>query len=193
MDIYDVVIVGSGTAGQTAAFYLKEKGLSVALVEKSGHPGGTCALAGCQPKKWFYEVAEVIAKSRDLVGKGIVTTAEGNWRQVFVQKQRSTSGIPQKTIKNLKDAGIAFLPGAATFIDEKNLSVNKEKIQSRFFVLATGARPMALPIDGIEHVITSSEFLDLKILPSSIVFIGGGFESVAKPLKRLQIILADIK
>ncbi len=176
-DTYDAVVVGSGTAGQTAAFHLKEKGLNVALVEKSDHPGGTCALAGCQPKKWFYEVAEAIAKSRDLMGKGIVISAEGSWRRVFEQKQRFTSSVPQKTIKQLKDAGIAFLPGTAAFIDEKTLSVNKEKIQSRFFVLAVGAKPMALPIDGNEHVITSSQFLELKILPSSIVFIGGGFIS----------------
>ena len=63
MDNYDVVIVGSGTGGQTAAFDLNEKGVKVAVVEKSDRPGGTCALAGCQPKKWFYEAAEAIAKS----------------------------------------------------------------------------------------------------------------------------------
>lgn len=177
MDIFDGVIVGSGTAGQTAAFYLKEKGLNVALAEKSDRPGGTCALAGCQPKKWYYEAAEAIGKTRHLSGKGIVTTAEGSWRRVFEQKQKFTSGIPQKTIRQLKDAGIAFLPGTAAFLDEKTLSVNKEKIQSRFFVLATGAKPMALPVNGNEHIITSSEFLELKTLPSSIVFIGGGFIS----------------
>jgi glutathione reductase (NADPH) len=163
MDTYDVVIVGSGTAGQTAAFYLKEKGLRVALVEKSARPGGTCALAGCQPKKWFYEVAEAIDRTRHLSGKGIVTTAEGSWRSVFEQKNKnSRQESPKKTVKHLKDAGIAFLPGTATFIDEKTLSINKEKIQSRFFVLVTGARPMVLPIDGIEHVITSSEFLEMN-------------------------------
>jgi pyruvate/2-oxoglutarate dehydrogenase complex dihydrolipoamide dehydrogenase (E3) component len=47
---YDVVVVGSGTAGQTAAYHLKDNGLKVALVEKSDFPGGTCALSGCQPK-----------------------------------------------------------------------------------------------------------------------------------------------
>jgi hypothetical protein len=46
---------------------LKEKGLKVAVVEKSVRPGGTCALAGCQPKKWFYEATETIARSRHSV------------------------------------------------------------------------------------------------------------------------------
>ena len=53
MIAYDVVIVGSGTSGQTAALDLNEKGLRVAVIEKSGRPGGTCALGGCPPKKWF--------------------------------------------------------------------------------------------------------------------------------------------
>ena len=55
MEMYDVVVVGSGTSGQTAAFQLKKKGLNVAVIEKADRPGGICALAGCQPKKWFYE------------------------------------------------------------------------------------------------------------------------------------------
>lgn len=49
MSAYDVVIVGSGTAGQTAAYDLREAGLKVAVAEKSDRPGGTCALSGCQP------------------------------------------------------------------------------------------------------------------------------------------------
>ena len=61
MSAYDVVIVGSGTAGQTAAYDLKEAGLKVAVAEKSDRAGGTCALSGCQPKKWFYEAAGAVA------------------------------------------------------------------------------------------------------------------------------------
>ena len=51
MQTYDVIVIGSGTGGQTAAYDLKDAGLNVALVENSGQPGGTCALSGCQPKK----------------------------------------------------------------------------------------------------------------------------------------------
>ena len=59
MQTYDVIVIGSGTGGQTAAYDLADAGLNVALVDNSGHPGGICALAGCQAKKWFYETAEV--------------------------------------------------------------------------------------------------------------------------------------
>ena len=177
MIAYDVVIVGSGTSGQTAALDLNEKGLRVAVIEKSGRPGGTCALAGCQPKKWFYEAAETIAKARHLKGKGIVSAPEGNWARVLEQKRRFTSGVPEGTIKNLKEAGIDFGAGTAEFLNDETLSVNGKKLQAKFYVLATGAKPMELPIEGMEHVITSDDFLELAELPPSILYIGGGFIS----------------
>ncbi|MGD9302370.1 MAG: FAD-dependent oxidoreductase, partial [Desulfobacterales bacterium] len=177
METYDVVVVGSGTGGQTAAFQLKEKGLNVAVIEMADRPGGICALAGCQPKKWFYETAETIARSRHLQGKGIVSVSEGDWSQVLEQKQQFTSGIPGGTVKNLQAAGIDFVSGEAGFLNDKTLSVNGKQIQAKFFILAVGARPMQLPIEGNEHVITSNDFLDLETLPPSICFIGGGFIS----------------
>jgi len=177
MFAYDVLIIGSGTGGQTAAFYLKEKGLNVALVEKADRPGGTCALKGCQPKKWFYEVAETVAASRHLDGKGIVEAARADWGQVLEQKQHFISGVPDRTVKNLQKTGIEFIAGTASFCDEQTLMVNGEKIHSRFYILATGAKPVELDIKGAAHVITSDEFLELNVLPPSIVFIGGGFIS----------------
>jgi glutathione reductase (NADPH) len=177
MEAYDIVVVGSGTSGQTAAFRLNERGLNVAVIEKDDRPGGTCALAGCQPKKWFYETAEAIAKARHLEGKGIVASPEGNWAQVLEQKKQFTSSIPEGTIQNFQKAGIKFVAGAATFLDDETLSVNGKRFQAKFFILATGAKPMQLPIEGKEHVINSDDFLDLDMLPPSICFIGGGFIS----------------
>jgi glutathione reductase (NADPH) len=177
METYDVVVVGSGTSGQTAAFHLNEKGLNVAVIEKADRPGGICALAGCQPKKWFYEATETIARGRHLEGKGIVSVPKGDWAQVLKQKQQFTSKIPGGTVKNLQEAGIDFVSGKTSFLDDKTLSVNGKRIQAKFFILAVGAKPMQLPLEGKEHVITSDDFLDLDALPSSICFIGGGFIS----------------
>jgi len=107
----------------------------VAVVEKSDRPGGTCALAGCQPKKWFYEAAEAIAKSRHMEGKGIVAAPEGNWNQVLEQKQRFISRILEGTIQKLQKAGIDLMAGTATFFDDKTLSVNGKRMQGQFFVV----------------------------------------------------------
>jgi len=177
MNDYDVVIVGSGTAGQTAAFALKAGGLKVAVVEKSDRPGGTCALAGCQPKKWYYEAAESIARSRHLKGKGLTAALEGDWPAVYAQKTRFTSGVSKRTMDGLTQAGIDFLPGRARFLNETSMQVDKRRIEAGHFVLATGARPMTLPIKGGAHMITSDRFFDLETLPPKILFVGGGFIS----------------
>jgi len=175
MSQYDVVIVGSGTAGQTAAYHLNENGLKVAVVENSEHPGGTCALYGCQAKKWFYEATEIIAKSGHLKGKGIARPPEGQWPAILKEKNRFTSRIPEGTVKDLKADGIDFLPGTAKFKDARSLEVDGHRVAAAFFLLATGARPGHLPFEGSRHLITSKDFLDLRDLPPRIVFVGGGF------------------
>ncbi len=177
MENYDVVVVGSGTAGQTVAYDLNEQGLTVAVVERSHNPGGTCALRGCQPKKYFYEITETIARCRHLTGMGIVSAPETSWGQVMTQKNRFVSPIPEGTVKGFEEAGIAYLEGVARCVDTETISVDNRPISCGHLVLATGARPMPLPFEGSEYVITSDEFLYLPNLPNRIVFVGGGFIS----------------
>ena len=174
---YDVLVVGSGTAGQTAAYQLNKNGLKVGMVEHSDRPGGTCALSGCQAKKWYYEGTEVVARSRHLAEMGIDLPASGSWAQLLVEKNKFTTGVPANTISSLKDAGIDFIRGRARFMDQRAISVNDRRLTARYIVLATGAVPMALPFDGAELMVTSREFMELEQLPRRIVFIGGGFIS----------------
>ena len=174
---YDVLVIGTGTAGQTAAYALNEKGLTVAMVEHSGSPGGTCALSGCQAKKWFYEGAETVARSRHLERIGIISPAVASWPQLRDAKNRFTEKVPGGTVSGLKDAGIDLITGRGRFVDQQTIAVDQQTFSARFIILATGATPMALPIRGIEHVIDSSAFLELDDLPKRIIFIGGGFIS----------------
>ncbi len=177
MNNFDVVVIGSGTGGQTAAYDLRKKGLTVAIVEESDRPGGTCALYGCQPKKWFYEATETVARSRHLKGKGLVDAPIGEWSAIQTRKNRFTSQVPKWTRDGLKDEGIELIPGTARFLDSHTMAVEGKPIHARHYVLATGARPMSLPIRGVEHVISSDAFLELNDLPDRILFIGGGFIS----------------
>jgi glutathione reductase (NADPH) len=177
MTEYEAVVIGSGTAGQTAAHTLQAQGLRVAVVEKSETPGGTCALAGCQAKKWFYEGMEIVAKSRHLQNKGVLTIPETAWSDFQQEKTRFTQTVPDSTLDGFKKAGIDVIRGAAQFLDEKTLRIDGRSIAARYFIIASGSRPMPLPIEGIEHAITSDQFLDLPSLPDCFVFIGGGFIS----------------
>lgn len=177
MKRYDVIVIGSGTGGQTASYRLRRAGLNVALVDDSEQPGGTCALTGCQPKKWFYEVAEVIAKSRHLTSGGITVPAAGDWQSVWFQKQKFVEKVPENTIEGLHKAGVDFIKGTAAFENKNTLNINGGFFSADFFILATGARPSSLPFSGAEHLTTSDGFLALSRLPAKIVFVGGGFIS----------------
>lgn len=175
MKDYDAVIIGSGTAGQTAAYDLQAAGMQVAIVEKSDHPGGVCAQSGCQPKKWFYEAAEAMDKCRLLNGKGIVSAPLGSWAQVLAEKSRFTSAVPTNTVKGLQQAGIDYLRGQARFANQNTLLVDGRPLKARTYVIATGAIPMPLDFSGAEHLITSDAWLNQKSLPKSMLFVGGGF------------------
>ena len=177
MDEFDVLVVGSGTGGQTAAFELSNAGLKVAVSEKSDRPGGTCALRGCQAKKWFYEAVETVARSRHLKGKGIMNPAAAKWSEILAQKNDFTSQVPENTIKAFRDAGIRFMPGRASFLSRNIMEVDGKSIAARYYILATGAMPMSLPFRGSENIVTSDEFLELEELPENILFVGGGFIS----------------
>ena len=174
---YDVLVIGSGTAGQTAAYELKRNGLTVGMVEHSDRPGGTCALRGCQAKKWFYEGTEIVARSRHLSGIGIASAAAASWLELRNEKNRFTDTVPSNTVDGLKEAGIDLIRGRARFTDRRSIVADDQQLTARFIVLATGAVPMPLPMDGAEFMVTSREFMELDRLPSRIVFIGGGFIS----------------
>jgi len=177
MSDIDVLVVGTGTAGQTAAYDLIAEGYEVAILEKSAKPGGVCALYGCQAKKYFYELTELAAKSRHLLGKGVERLPDLSWSQIRTSKNDFTSKIPESTILNLKGNGIEYITGDARFIDAKTVMAGGKKLSPRFIILATGAQPMTLPFKGADLLATSTDFLELAAMPERVVLVGGGFIS----------------
>jgi len=177
MPEYDVIIIGSGTAGQTAAYQLRGAGFKIGLVEHSAKPGGTCALWGCQAKKYFYEGAETVARSRHMENMGIKTPAQGDWGQLLDAKNRFTQKVPENTVTGLERKGIDFIRGHARFTGEKSLSVAGTNYTMTNAIVATGAAPASLPIPGMELALDNQGFLELEKLPRRILFVGGGFIS----------------
>ena len=177
MKTFDAIVIGAGTGGQTAAIELAASGWNVAIVEMSATPGGVCALHGCQAKKYFAEAAALAAASKHLKGLGVTAPPAFSWTDIAASKNSFTSQIPENTKKSLRGNNVEYIEGNAAFRDRSGITVNGETLGADYFVIATGSRPMDLPIEGHEHLATSNDFLALEALPERIVFVGGGFIS----------------
>jgi glutathione reductase (NADPH) len=176
MEKYDVIVIGSGTAGYTVAKKCRESGLTVAVVEKDVL-GGTCALHGCQPKKFFVVQAEMLRLAEHLQGKGVVTSPQLDWGRIEAFKREFTAAVPGGTEAFMAKIGATVHRGTARFAGPGRVVVGTVDLQADAVVLATGATPRIPAIPGIELALTSDDFLDQKQLPASVLFIGGGYIS----------------
>lgn len=176
---YDIAVVGAGSAGFSAAITAAEQGAKVALVGH-GTIGGTCVNVGCVPSKTMIRAAEALHGARaarrfpGLVGESHFT----DWRTLVRGKDDLVATLRQKKYIDLLPSynGIDYMEGAARIADG-GLAVNGHLIQAPKVILATGARPAAPPIPGIDSVdyLTSTTALDLQQLPKSLIVVGGGF------------------
>lgn len=175
---FDLVVIGSGTAAQTVASRCRSAGWTVAMVDKRPL-GGTCALRGCDPKKVLVGAASAVDAARLLSGKGVRPgTLAIDWSELIAFKGSFTDPYPAKLQARLTRQGIVTVQGAARFVGPMDVAADASVLHaSRAIVVATGARPADLPIDGREHLITSDQFLERPSLASSVVFVGGGYIS----------------
>lgn len=171
---FDLVVLGAGNAGVAAASAAAEARQSVVVIE-SREVGGTCPLRGCVPKKVLVAAAETLHHIAAAEHHHIHTgPAQVDWPKLIERKQTFVDGVPDAFEKNLIDRGIEVIHGQATFVDGRTVAVNGQHYQGKKIVIATGSKPRSLPIPGFEHTITSDDILDMKELPSSLVFIGAG-------------------
>ena len=141
--------------------------------------GGTCALRGCEPKKVLVGAAAAVDAARALSAKGIRTTGLAiDWPDLMRFKRTFTTPVPERRKAALAKEGIEAFDGTARFVGPARLTVGDQQFDAaRAIVVAAGARPADLPIEGREHLATSDRFFDLDALPPSIAFVGGGFIS----------------
>ena len=161
-------------AGMTIANKCASKGLSVGITDELPY-GGTCALRGCDPKKVIIGATEVRDFAKRLQGKGIDTIPNINWKDIMAFKQTFVDEMPRKIEKTYKKNGIDTFHDSATFINENTLSVGNETIQADKVVISSGSKPKVLDFEGGQLAQTSTDFLNLKELPQSLLFIGGGY------------------
>ncbi len=173
---YGLIVIGTGSAGATAAHICRSAGRSVAIIDNRPF-GGTCALRGCDPKKILVGAAEIIDRSMVMKEKGIVKEIAINWPELMKFKKTFTEPVAQNREKGYEQAGIDMFHGTARFVDKNSLEVGNTVLSGKHIVIATGAKPMKLGMPGEEHITTSDGFLEMGKLPESIIFIGGGYIS----------------
>ena len=174
MKKYDVFVIGSGMSGMTAANKCASKGLKVGITDELPY-GGTCALRGCDPKKVIIGATEVRDFAQRLKGNGIDTIPKVNWEDIMAFKQSFVDVMPPKIEQGYKNKDIDTYHTSAKFLTGNTLQVGDEVIEADKIVIATGAKPRILEFEGGEYALSSTDFLNLKELPQSLIFIGGGY------------------
>jgi len=178
MKNFDLIVVGTGAAGTSAAYACRSAGWNVAIIDSRPF-GGTCALRGCDPKKVLVGATEVIERTRQMAGKGVsCNDVKIDWPALIQFKRTFTQPVPADREQQFSRAGIAVFHGRARFTAESTVQIGDDTLIARFILIAAGARPATLGIDGEEHLTTSDKFLELDVLPPRILFVGGGYISL---------------
>ena len=195
---FDLVIIGLGAAGLTAARLAgKELGLRVAAVERSA-VGGDCLWTGCVPSKSLVASARALTDARraervgvDLRLSDVDTTAV--WRHL--SEVQADIAAAETDAEHVRDWGVELFVGHATVTGPRRVTVSGDEgdteIETRFILIATGSRPSTPPVPGLAEVphFTNETIFALEEPPTSLTIIGAGPVGVetAQALQRLGV------
>lgn len=171
---YDVIVLGGGPGGYTAAIRLSELGKKVAVVEEDSL-GGTCLNRGCIPTKVYSHAAELINAIKDAKDFGIMAQYTLDIAKLRQKKERVVKRLVGGVGYLMNLHHIDVIKGRGRFVDENTIEVDK-RYTAENFIIATGSKVFLPPIEGInlEGVITSDKALELERIPEKIVIIGAG-------------------
>ena len=172
---FDLVVLGGGSGGYSAAIRASELGMNVALIEKN-KLGGTCLHVGCIPTKAMLHAAEVADNAREAHECGINATFSGvdmdrvnAFREdIIAKKFKGLGGL-------IKARGITVIEGEGRLVSPNTVAVGADNIVGKNIVLATGSYSRSLP--GLEiggRVITSEHALQMNYVPNKVAILGGG-------------------
>jgi dihydrolipoamide dehydrogenase len=178
-DAYDVVVIGAGTGGYSAALRASQLGKSVAIIDRDDRIGGTCLLRGCIPTKALLQSAAVMDTVDRSDEWGIKASGEPDWSAIVAFEDRIVDKLVKGVTSLIKMRGIDVVRGTATLAPGRGVDVDDggptRSIGAGDVVIATGSRPKLLP--GVElsrRVITSDQALWYDRIPASAVVIGAG-------------------
>jgi dihydrolipoamide dehydrogenase len=178
---YDVVVVGSGPGGYSAAVRAGQYGLKTALIEKQPRLGGTCLLVGCIPTKSLLHTADVWDHFKHPESQGIsCKDPQLHYPQVLDRKNKIVSKHSKGIEFLLRKNKVDLIKGQARLLGGGRIEVKGDKgtqtVESKNIILATGSDARMLP--GLQPdnnlILTNVEILDMPAVPKTIGIIGAG-------------------
>ena len=174
----DVVVIGGGPAGVTAALRARELGASVALVER-GHLGGTCTNDGCVPTRVLAKAARLRRDAEQFSHYGLEgSQPEVNFADLMARVQQKVYVMHEKKqiAANLEQAGVTLYnrAGQARFLNPRTIELEDgTTMDGKSFILCAGGHARRFPFPGEELALTHSDVWSLKELPESLAIVGG--------------------
>ena len=176
VDRYDLVVIGGGSAGLTAAGFAADLGARVLIAAEQ--LGGDCTWTGCVPSKALIRAARLVHDSRGAAAMGIGTKEVAvDFARVMAEVRGVISRVySYETPEALADRGVEVAIGSVRFLDQETVEVGARRIQGEHFVICTGAVPIIPPIPGLDSVayLTYETVFDLNRLPASLIVVGAG-------------------
>ena len=175
--IYDIAVIGAGSAGLSVAAAAAQFGEKVVLFEKC-KMGGDCLNVGCVPSKALIAAAKSAQAQRSSAPFGIVAVEpKVDYAKVMQYVHNVISKIaPNDSVERFEGLGVKVVQAEAKFISPRMIEANGKTFEARRFVIATGSRAGIPPIPGLKNVayLTNETLFDNRTMPSRLIVIGGG-------------------
>ncbi|WP_299681474.1 NAD(P)/FAD-dependent oxidoreductase [uncultured Roseobacter sp.] len=174
MPRFDAIVVGGGSAGIAFAKQAAEHGAKVALIERDAL-GGTCVNRGCVPKKLMWQTATWRRQGLDMAEVGLTNVPEIDFSVLHKRIKAKIDDIRGSHAQSLKDCNVTLVRANAKVSEDGTVTVEGEPYAADKLILATGAKPAELDIEGAEHTVTSDDLFKWTSLPDSLAVLGGGY------------------
>ena len=176
MKKYQLIVVGGGPGGYTAAFRAAELGMTVAIVDDNDL-GGVCLNWGCIPTKSLLKNAEVFELINDASSYGIeIGKPKVHFDKIIDKTIQARKRLSKGLHFQVRKLGVDFFPGFASFINQNTIEVNGNTLHGDTFIIATGSK--AKHLQSLDHssknIMTAKDIFNLKKLPKSMTIIGAG-------------------
>tara|TARA_Y100000992_G_scaffold152927_1_gene101996 strand:+ start:741 stop:2039 length:1299 start_codon:yes stop_codon:yes gene_type:complete len=173
---YQLIVVGGGPGGYTAAFRAAELGMTVAIVDDNDL-GGVCLNWGCIPTKSLLKNAEVFELINDASSYGIeIGKPKVHFDKIIDKTIQARKRLSKGLHFQVRKLGVDFFPGFASFINQNSIEVNGNTLHGDTFIIATGSK--AKHLQSLDHssknIMTAKDIFNLKKLPKSMTIIGAG-------------------